>query len=85
MKTNIKHVFAKLDKTPLFTEMSTNGKPIIFLEKGIWIGVVAQIGDWYKVITTAGNGYVQIQSTCLENGFKLRVLNCNNGKLSYAV
>ena len=85
MKTNIKHVFAKLKKTPLFAQMDKNNAPICSIEKGNWIGAVSEMNGWYYVITTQGNGYVKVSHTCKADTFKLRVLNCAGGKLAYAV
>ena len=81
----MKHVFAKLDQTPLFNTPNDSNSPKLHLTKGAWIGIVATSSDWLQVITTEGNGFMKIQHTYKEDNFKLRVLPSVSGQLSYAV
>ena len=73
MKTVHKHVYAK-ENTIQLLDSPVNGNKIADLGKGAWVGVMEQVGEWFKVITTEGYGYLPAEDTFIGDHFKLRVL-----------
>ena len=73
MKTVHKHVYAEKNSLQLL-DRPIDGKQIAELGKGAWVGVMEQVGEWFKVITTEGYGYLPAHDTFTGDHFKLRVL-----------
>lgn len=55
------------------------------LNQGTWIGVMEQAGDWLRVITTEGYGWIKADHTIISDDFQIRVLPGVGGKFNYAI
>jgi hypothetical protein len=60
-------------------------RSIAQLNQGTWIGVMEQAGDWLRVITTEGYGWIKADHTIISDSFNIRVLPGVGGKFKYAI
>ena len=74
----------KKKKTALF--FAPRGQKVkLFLEKGSWLGVIQKTYSRFQVVTTHGDGWVNISDTEQANNFSFKVERDKEGMLHYAI
>lgn len=84
MKTVNTHRYASEENIKLM-ERPDSMNPIARLTQGTWIGVMEQVGEWLRVITSEGYGWIKAEQTLHGDGYQLRVLPGINGKITYSI
>jgi hypothetical protein len=84
MKRVMSHRYAKSNSIKLL-DRPEGRSTIAQLNQGTWIGVMEQAGEWLRVITTEGYGWIKADLTIKSDDFKIRVLPGVGGKLKYAI
>ena len=67
------HLYTRLAETPVFDEPLDNGHRITILGPAHWVGVIAQLGDWIRVLSVRGEGWVRADHLEARPPFQLRV------------
>lgn len=62
MRVIIKHVFSKQEGIEVVGSIAT-AQPITHLSAGEWLGVSAELGEYFEVLTKQGFGWVK-KSDC---------------------
>ncbi len=62
MRVILKHVFSKQEGIEVFGSLATT-QTIAHLSAGEWLGVSAELGDYFEVLTKQGFGWVK-KSDC---------------------
>jgi hypothetical protein len=62
MRIILKHVFSKQEGIVVIGSLATS-QPITHLAAGEWLGVSAELGDYFEVLTKQGFGWVK-KSDC---------------------
>ena len=84
MKRVMNHRYAK-GPTIQLMDRPEGSSVLAFLDQGTWIGVMEQVGEWLRVITTEGYGWIKADKTFSTDDYKIRVLPGVSGKMKYAV
>ena len=93
MVHEIDSVISKIENKLYQTKNRSNQDPLNFPIKltnklghlNALIGVMEQAGDWLRVITTEGYGWIKADHTIVGDAFHIRILPGVGGKFKYAI
>lgn len=78
------HLYAKQNRTPVYSHPSVEGEPFVFLMKGDWLGVVERKADgWMRVIGTSCNGWVRTVDLEAQSPFNLHAVWTDDQSIQY--
>jgi hypothetical protein len=67
------HLYTNKKETGLFAEVGASGKPVCFLDQGIWLGELDRKDDWIHVIGIQGDGWVRVEDVETRSPFNLHI------------
>lgn len=77
------HLYTRLDETPVYDKPADGGRQITNLGAGNWVGVIHQIGEWAKVLSVRGEGWVKAEHLEARPPFQLHACWTEGKPIAY--
>ncbi len=77
------HLYTRLEETPVYDQPVDGGRTLTLLGQGNWVGVIRRLGEWIRVLSVRGEGWVRAEHVEARPPFQLHVLLSEGDNISY--
>ena len=77
------HLYTRLEETPVFDKPADGGQMLTMLGQGNWVGVIKRLGEWIRILSVRGEGWVKAEHVEDRPPFQLHVQWSEGDNISY--